>query len=166
MRISMQTADASLQSARAELERLTAEYESRNGPVQTTAIIKFNDKPHSWNGSISAATLGKGTSSMSEINKQIELRYANTPCLRKLAKDLGISVNSVMQRAARIGVVRNETVKTSNHPASVRAAQRLKTTAELLSAGKTIDTVAEKLDISPRLVRQYRKQLETMQEAA
>lgn len=166
MKISMQTADESIQHLRTEIEQLTEAFERKNGPVKTSDIIIRGQERSRWNGTLIAQTPPTKSEVQSRVNQQIAQRYATEPCLKELAKELGISLNSLSKRSARMGISRNETVTTENHPSSLRAAQRLSATAELLAAGKPVEVIAGKLDISPRLVRKYRKDLESVQEAA
>lgn len=166
MRLSMQTADDETQRLRAEIEVLTEAFERKNGPIQTSDIIIRGQEKSSWNGTLIAQTPPTKSEIQSRVNQQIALHYATAPCLKALAKELGISLNALSKRAARMGISRNETVTTENHAGSLRAAQRLSATAELLAAGKPVEVIAEKLDISPRSVRKYRKDLEQLQEAA
>ena len=164
MKISMQTADESIQLLRAEIEQLTEAFERKNGPVQTAEIIVRCKGKSTWNGTLISQTPPSKSEAQSRINQQIALRYAAEPCLKALAKELGISENSLSKRAARMGISRDLTVAAENHPSSLRAAQRLSATAKLLAAGKPVEDIAEKLDISPRLVRTYRQKIQ--QEAA
>lgn len=164
MRVSMQTADQSLEQLRTEIQQLTATFERENGAVQTTDIIRRGLNRAVWNGKlVNENTIQKASNNVA-INEQISARYATAPCLKALAKELGITVNSLTKRAIRLGVGRDDTAKTENHAGNLRAAQRLTKTAELLEAGQPVETIAEKLDISPRQVRQYRQQIQ--QEAA
>ncbi len=165
MTISMQTADKVLDQLREEIQQLTAEFERTNGPVTTTPIIQHaSKKTANWNGMLISEEGAKRSDANSTINQQVFSRYANAPCLEALAAELGISINSLSKRAGKMGVSRSQKAKSGSNPTVVRAAQRIEKTAKLLEAGKTVETIAEKLDISPRLVRQYRQQLQ--QEAA
>lgn len=166
MKISMQAADLTLQQHRAEIAQLTAEFESKNGPVQTTDIIWRGATPPNWNGALVTDGTAKRGAENSAINQQVLQQYATAPCLTELAKALGISVSSLGKRAGRLGISRDKATKINNHANNKRSAKRLTKTAELLEAGQPVETIAEKLDISPRLVRHYRQQLESMQEAA
>ena len=166
MKISMQTADLTLQQHRAEIAHLTAEFESKNGPVQTTDIIWRGATAGNWNGTLVIDDIVNKSAANSAINQQVLQQYATAPCLTELAKALGISVSSLGKRAGRLGISRDKARKINNHANNKRSAQRLTKTAELLDAGQPVESIAEKLDISPRLVRHYRQQLESMQEAA
>lgn len=166
MKISMQTADLTLQQHRAKIARLTEEFERKNGPVQTTDIIWRGATPTNWNGALVTDGITKRGAENSAINQQVLQQYATAPCLTELAKALGISVSSLGKRAGRLGISRDKATKINNHANNKRAGQRLTKTAELLEAGQPVESIAEKLDISPRLVRHYRQQLESMQEAA
>lgn len=166
MRLSMLTADKSLTQLSAEIDQLTADFERKNGPVQTSDIIKHNDKPVVWNGTLVIEGMAKQNAANSYLNRQIQQRYAKEPCLTALAKELGISINSLTKRAARMGVSRCPKTKAASNPSVTRAVQRLEKTAKMLEANKSVEEIAQKLDISDRLVRQYRQQIEAMQEAA
>lgn len=164
MRISMQAADESIQSLRAEIEQLTEEFERKNGPVQTTDIIRRGLNRAVWNGKlVNEKTIQKASNNVA-INEQISARYATAPCLKALAKELGITVNSLTKRAIRLGVGRDDAAKIENHAGNQRAASRLETAEQLLARGQPVKEIAEKLNITPRQVRQYRQQIQ--QEAA
>ena len=164
MRISMQTGDQSLEQLRTEIQQLTASFERKNGAVQTAPIVIRSLGRAVWNGKlVSENTIQKANTNVA-INEQISARYATAPCLKALAKELGITVNSLTKRAIRLGVGRDDAAKIENHAGNLRAASRLKKAAILLEAGQPVETIAEKLDISPRQVRQYRQQIQ--QEAA
>lgn len=166
MRISMQTGDQSLDQLRTEIQQLTEAFERKNGAVQTAPIVIRSLHRAEFNGKlVNEKTIQKASNNVA-INEQISARYATAPCLKALAKELGITVNSLTKRAIRLGVGRDDAAKLENHAGNQRAAQRLTKTAELLEAGQPVETIAEKLDISPRQVRNYRQQIETMQEAA
>lgn len=166
MRVSMLTADKSLAKLSAEIEQFTAEYECKNGPVKTIGIINRGITPANWNRTIVTEKKVKRTNANTATNKQVLLHYATAPCLKELAAKLGITVNSLTKRAGRLGASRDMKTKVEKNPASVRAAKRMSKAAEMLSDGQSPENVAEQLDISPRQVRYYRKQLEEMQEAA
>lgn len=166
MKISMQTACSEIIQLRAHIERLTAEYERKNGAVKTIDIIKRGTTPANWNNTLVTEKKAQHINANTTINQQVLLRYANEPCLTAFAAELGVSVGSITKRAGRLGVSRNKTTKSENNPTVVRANARLEKTAEMLESEKSIDAIAEKLDISPRLVRHYRQQIESMQRAA
>lgn len=167
MRVSMQSTDQHLAQLSSEIKQLTAVFESKNGTVQTTDILRRDNGKTVWNGALKLNSVAKkARSAKSAINQQVTLHYATAPCLKELAKELGITVNSLFKRAGRLGIGRDEASKLDNHPSTLRAAQRLNKTAELLEAGQPLEAIAEKLDITPRQVRQYRQQIESMQEAA
>lgn len=164
MRISMQTGDQSLDQLRTEIQQLTAAFERKNGAVQTAPIVIRSLHRAVWNGKlVSENTIQKANTNVA-INEQISARYATAPCLKALAKELGITVNSLTKRAIRIGVGRDDTAKTENHAGNLRAASRLETAEQLLARGQPVREIAEKLNITPRQVRQYRQQIQ--QEAA
>ncbi|MDY0186163.1 MAG: helix-turn-helix domain-containing protein [Desulfuromonadaceae bacterium] len=164
MRVSMQTADQSLDQLRAEIQQLTAAFERKNGAVQTAPIVIRSLGRSEWNGKlVSENTIQKANTNVA-INEQISARYATAPCLKALAKELGITVNSLTKRAIRLGVGRNDAAKTENHAGNQRAASRLETAEQLLARGQPVKEIAEKLNITPRQVRQYRQQIQ--QEAA
>lgn len=164
MRISMQTGDQSLEQLRTEIQQLTATFERENGAVQTTDIIRRGLNRAVWNGKlVNEKTIQKASNNVA-INEQISARYATAPCLKALAKELGITVNSLTKRAIRLGVGRDDTAKTENHAGNQRAASRLETAEQLLARGQPVKEIAEKLNVTPRQVRQYRQQIQ--QEAA
>lgn len=164
MRISMQAADESIQSLRTEIEQLTEEFERKNGPIQTADIIRRGLNRAVWNGKlVNEKTIQKASNNVA-INEQISARYATAPCLKALAKELGITVNSLTKRAIRLGVGRDDAAKIENHAGNQRAASRLETAEQLLARGQPVKEIAEKLNITPRQVRQYRQQIQ--QEAA
>lgn len=164
MRVSMQTADQSLNQLRAEIQQLTSRFERKNGAVQTVPILIRSLGRSEWNGKlVSENTIQKANTNVA-INEQITARYATAPCLKALAKELGITVNSLTKRAIRLGVGRNDAAKTENHAGNQRAASRLETAEQLLARGQPVKEIAEKLNITPRQVRQYRQQIQ--QEAA
>lgn len=164
MRISMQTGDQSLEQLRAEIQQLTATFERENGAVQTTDIIRRGLNRAVWNGKlVNEKTIQKASNNVA-INEQISARYATAPCLKALAKELGITVNSLTKRAIRLGVGRDDTAKIENHAGNQRAASRLETAEQLLARGQPVKEIAEKLNVTPRQVRQYRQQIQ--QEAA
>lgn len=164
MRISMQTGDQSLEQLRTEIQQLTATFERENGAVQTTDIIRRGLSRAVWNGKlVNEKTIQKASNNVA-INEQISARYATAPCLKALAKELGITVNSLTKRAIRLGVGRDDTAKTENHAGNLRAASRLETAEQLLARGQPVKEIAEKLNVTPRQVRQYRQQIQ--QEAA
>ncbi|MDY0208085.1 MAG: helix-turn-helix domain-containing protein [Pseudomonas sp.] len=164
MRVSMQTADQSLDQLRTEIQQLTAAFERKNGAVQTAPIVIRSLGRSEWNGRlVSENTIQKASNNVA-INEQITARYATAPCLKALAKELGITVNSLTKRAIRLGVGRDDTAKTENHAGNLRAASRLETAEQLLARGQPVREIAEKLNVTPRQVRQYRQQIQ--QEAA
>lgn len=164
MRISMQTGDQSLDQLRTEIQQLTAAFERKNGAVQTAPIVIRSLHRAEFNGKlVNVKTIQKASNNVA-INEQISARYATAPCLKALAKELGITVNSLTKRAIRIGVGRDDTAKTENHAGNLRAASRLETAEQLLARGQPVKEIAEKLNITPRQVRQYRQQIQ--QEAA
>lgn len=164
MRISMQTGDQSLEQLRTEIQQLTAAFERKNGAVQTAPIVIRSLGRAVWNGKlVSENTIQKANTNVA-INEQITARYATAPCLKALAKELGITVNSLTKRAIRLGVGRDDTAKTENHAGNLRAASRLETAEQLLARGQPVREIAEKLNVTPRQVRQYRQQIQ--QEAA
>lgn len=101
MRISMQAADESIQSLRAEIEQLTEEFERKNGPIQTADIIIRSQKKAVWNGKPV-----KQNDFNSKISQQIIQRYATEPCLKEFAKELGITPTALSKRAAAMSVSR------------------------------------------------------------
>lgn len=164
MRVSMQTADQSLDQLRTEIQQLTAAFERKNGAVQTAPIVIRSLGRAVWNGKlVSENTIQKANTNVA-INEQISARYATAPCLKALAKELGITVNSLTKRAIRLGVGRDDAAKTENHAGNLRAASRLETAEQLLARGQPVREIAEKLNVTPRQVRQYRQQIQ--QEAA
>lgn len=164
--ILIQTSNRELEQLRNEIQQLTAQFERKNGPVTTLPLIqRTGKKTANWNGMLISEDGAKRGDANSTINQQVFSRYANAPCLDELAKELGISINSLSKRAGKMGVSRSQKAKKNNNPVFVRAAQRLEKTAQLLEAGKTVEIIAEKLDISPTLVRRYRRQIQE-QEAA
>lgn len=164
MRISMQTGDQSLEQLRTEIQQLTASFERKNGAVQTAPIIIRSLHRAEFNGKlVNVKTIQKANTNVA-INEQITARYATAPCLKALAKELGITVNSLTKRAIRLGVGRDDTAKTENHAGNLRAASRLETAEQLLARGQHVKEIAEKLNVTPRQVRQYRQQIQ--QEAA
>ncbi len=164
MRVSMQTADQSLEQLRTEIQQLTASFEQKNGAVQTAPIIIRSIHRAEFNGKlVNVKTIQKASNNVA-INEQISARYATAPCLKALAKELGITVNSLTKRAIRLGVGRDDAAKIENHAGNQRAASRLETAEQLLARGQPVKEIAEKLNITPRQVRQYRQQIQ--QEAA
>lgn len=165
MKVSLQTPSCEVRQLRAEIEQLTAEYERKNGPVQTSDIICRGATPANWNGLLVIDDMVARGVTNSAINQQVLRQYATAPCLTELAKSLGISVSSLGKRAGRLGVTRDKATKVKNNPVSVRAAKRLAKTAALLEAGESIEVVADRLDITPRQVRHYRQQLKAKDSA-
>ena len=164
MRISMQTGDQSLEQLRTEIQQLTASFEQKNGAVQTAPIIIRSLHRAEFNGKlVNVKTIQKASNNVA-INEQITARYATAPCLKALAKELGITVNSLTKRAIRLGVGRDDAAKIENHAGNLRAESRLETAEQLLARGQPVKEIAEKLNITPRQVRQYRQQIQ--QEAA
>lgn len=164
MRVSMQTADQSLEQLRTEIQQLTASFEQKNGAVQTAPIIIRSLHRAEFNGKlVNVKTIQKASNNVA-INEQVSARYATAPCLKALAKELGITVNSLTKRAIRLGVGRDDAAKIENHAGNQRAASRLETAEQLLARGQPVKEIAEKLNITPRQVRQYRQQIQ--QEAA
>ena len=160
MRISMQTGDQSLEQLRTEIQQLTASFERKNGAVQTAPIIIRSLHRAEFNGKlVSEKTIQKASNNVA-INEQISARYATAPCLKALAKELGITVNSLTKRAIRAGVGRDDTVRIENHAGNQRAAARLETAEQLLARGQPVKEIAEKLNVTPRQVRQYRQQIQ------
>lgn len=166
MKVSLLTPSCEVRQLRTEIEQLTAEYERKNGPVQTSGIIYRGATPANWNGTLIPEKKVQTGIANKAINHQVLVRYATEPCLTAFADELGISVSSITKRAGRLGVSRDKATKTNNNPVNVRTAKRLTKTAKLLEAGESVEVVAERLDITPRQVRHYRQQLEAMQEAA
>ena len=164
MRISMQTGDQSLEQLRTEIQQLTAAFERKNGAVQTAPIVIRSLHRAEFNGKlVNVKTIQKASNNVA-INEQITARYATAPCLKALAKELGITVNSLTKRAIRLGVGRDDAAKIENHAGNQRAASRLETAEQLLARGQHVKEIAEKLNVTPRQVRQYRQQIQ--QEAA
>ena len=164
MRVSMQTADQSLDQLRTEIQQLTASFERKNGAVQTAPIIIRSLHRAEFNGKlVNVKTIQKASNNVA-INEQVSARYATAPCLKALAKELGITVNSLTKRAIRLGVGRDDAAKIENHAGNQRAASRLETAEQLLARGQPVKEIAEKLNVTPRQVRQYRQQIQ--QEAA
>lgn len=160
MRISMQTGDQSLEQLRTEIQQLTASFEQKNGAVQTAPIIIRSLHRAEFNGKlVNVKTIQKASDNVA-INEQISARYATAPCLKALAKELGITVNSLTKRAIRLGVGRDDAAKIENHAGNQRAASRLETAEQLLARGQHVKEIAEKLNITPRQVRQYRQQIQ------
>ena len=164
MRISMQTGDQSLEQLRTEIQQLTAAFERKNGAVQTAPIVIRSLGRAVWNGKLVSENTIKKANTNVAINEQITARYATAPCLKALAKELGITVNSLTKRAIRLGVGRDDAAKIENHAGNQRAASRLETAEQLLARGHHVKEIAEKLNVTPRQVRQYRQQIQ--QEAA
>lgn len=160
MKISLQAPSCEVRQLRAEIERLTADYELKNGAVQTSDIIVRGPVSGSWNGGVVPEKKSRANVANSAINNQVFQRYATAPCLSELASELGISVSAVTKRARRLGLSRDKTTKSKNSPTSIRSAKRAKKTEKLLNAGESIESVAARLDITPRQVRHYRQQIQ------
>lgn len=166
MRVSIESISPHLDQLRSEIAELTAAFEAKHGAIQTSPIITACNRGARWNGALRSEINDPNRQQISKDNQIISQRYPDAPCLRALAEELGMSVNALTKRAAQLDVKRNIRAKVNNHPSSIRAAKRQQRAAKLLSTGKSVARVAEKLDISPRLVRLYRQQLEETQEAA
>ena len=160
MRVSMQTTDQNLGQLRDEIQQLTAAFERENGAVQTTDIIRRGLNKAVWNGKLVSDKVIKQTAINCPINQKVSQRYATEPCLKALAKELGITVNSLTKRAIRLGVGRDDAAKIENHAGNLRAASRLETAEQLLARGQPVKEIAEKLNITPRQARQYRQQIQ------
>lgn len=161
MKTNLQTQDLSHAQLRQRIAQLTADYESKNGAVQLTPIFSRSaNAAVNWNGSLTQIEHRARYIKSTDINQTIISCYPSAPCLKELASSLGISVNSLTKRAARFAVRRNKATKQQNSAQIINANQRLEKAAKMLNAGKPVELIAERLDITPRQVRHYRQQMQ------
>lgn len=161
---SQQTASSSdreREELRQLIEQRTKEWESENGKVKTTGIVRKDAVADYWQKSSDAKSAA--AEEQVAINSTIAERYPVAECLPTLAADLGVpTVAALHSRASRLKVKR----PIINHPNALRANDRAQKVGELLSAGDPPKKVAEKLGMPSRSVRYYRKRLAEINQEA
>lgn len=160
-----QHAATSTDSERAELraliEQRTKEWESENGKVKTTEIVRKDVVSDYYQKSSDAKSAA--AEEQVAINNTIAERHPVAECLPTPAAEIGVpAVTALHSRASRLEVKRPIT----SHPNALRANARAQKVGELLSAGEPPKKVAEKLGMPERSVRYYRKRLAEINQEA